>query len=149
MSDDREPVRSEDAGGPPWRVGLIAGGAIFAFGLYGLLRNARATLPGDWLAWVAGAVLLHDLILAPLVLAAGFLLTRLVPAVARAGVQATLVVCGAVALMSVPVVMAAGRQADNPSLLPHDYGRNLAIVVALVFMAGMVMTLARVVRSRS
>ena len=42
--------------------------------------------------------------------------------------QATLAVCAVVVVMSVPVLKAVGRRPDNPSLLPHDYGRNLAIV---------------------
>ena len=140
--DDHTPA------GPAWRVGLIAGVALFAFGLIGLLRNATQTLPGDWLAWVAGAVVVHDAIVAPLVLACGFLLHRLVPASARGGLQATLAVCAIVALVSVPVLLAKGRVADNPSLLPHDYPRNLAIVLALVLAAGTLLTLARVARAR-
>lgn len=134
--------------GTPWRIGLIVGATIFAIGLVGLLRNAAQTHPGNWLQYVAGALIAHDALLAPAVLAGGFLLTRLVPAAIRSGLQATLAVCGAVALVSIPVLKAAGRQPDNPSLLPHDYGTNLAIVLALVFAAGMLLTLGRAARAR-
>jgi len=47
----------------------------------------------------------------------------------------------------VPVVLVKGRAADNPSLLPHDYGRNLAIVLALILVAGLLITLARARRN--
>ena len=134
MSDERTHDEHTPTG-PAWRLGLILGGALFAFGVVGLLRNATQTLPGDWLAWVVGAVLVHDVIVAPVVLACGFLLARLVPASSRGVVQATLAVCATVALMSVPVLVAAGRRADNPSLLPHDYARNLAIVLAAILAA--------------
>jgi len=138
----------ETPAGVPWRLGLLAGGAIFAFGLYGLLHNARATLPVDWFSWVAGALILHDALLLPAVLVAGFLLVRLVPATVRAGLQGTLAVCATVALMSVPVVLAKGRAADNPSLLPHDYAKNLAIVLVAILAGGMLITVLRAARSR-
>ena len=134
--------------GAPWRIGLIVGATIFAIGLVGLAQNARQTRPGNWLEYVVGALIAHDALLAPAVLAGGFLLTRLVPAAIRGGLQATLAVCGAVALISIPVLKAAGRQPDNPSLLPHHYGTNLAIVLALVFAAGMLLTLGRAARAR-
>lgn len=142
---ERQP---ETPAGRPWRIGLVVGGAMFAFGLYGLLHNARQTIPADWAKWVGGALVAHDALLAPVVLVIGALLTRLVPVALRGGLQATLAVCGLVALMSVPVVMAEGRRADNPSLLPHDYGQNLAIVLAAIFAIGVVLTLARAARAR-
>ena len=86
------------------------------------------------------------MLLAPVVLIIAFLLTRLLPAAIRGGVQATLAVCGAVALMSVPVLRAAGRRADNPSLLPHDYTTNLLIVLAVILAGGMLLTLAGAAR---
>lgn len=132
--------------GAPWRIGLVTGGALFAFGLAGLLRESRQTIPADWLTWVAGSLILSDAFVLPAVLAAGLLL-RLLPGALRSGAQATLAVCGAVALMSVPVVLARGRQADNPSLLPHDYGRNLAIVLAVIVVCGVLLTLVRIRRA--
>ncbi len=132
--------------GRAWWIGLVAGGAIFAFGLAGLLGDARQTVPGNWLAWVAAAVVLHDAVLVPAALAAGVLLTRVLAPALRAGAQATLTVCATVALISVPVVLAYGRRADNPSLLPHDYGRNLAIVIGVILGVGILLTLVRQAR---
>lgn len=141
-------MSDETPSGLAWRLGLAFGGAIFAVGLYGLLANAQQTRPGNMLRWVAGSLVAHDAILAPAVLVAGFLLSRLVPAAIRGGLQATLAVCGAVALMSVPVLKAVGRQPDNPSLLPHDYGKNLVIVLGVILAAGTLLTFARAARTR-
>lgn len=138
----------ETPSGKPWLIGVLVGGAIFAFGLFGLLRNARATIPSDWFTYLLGSLIVHDALLVPAVLLVGFLLSRFTPAAIRSGLQGTLAVCGVVALMSVPVVMAEGRRADNPSLLPHDYGRNLAIVLALILAAGMVLTVVRAASAR-
>lgn len=134
--------------GTAWRTGLAVGGAIFALGLYGLLRNSTQTVPANVLTWIAGSLILHDAIIAPAVLVAGFVLTRLLPAAIRAGLQATLAVCAVVVVMSVPVLKAVGRRPDNPSLLPHDYTQNLAIVIAVILTGGTLMTLARAVRAR-
>jgi hypothetical protein len=134
--------------GTAWRLGLAAGGAIFGFGLYGLLHNAAQTVPGNVLKWVAGALILHDAIIGPAVVVAGFLLARLLPVALRGGMQATLAVCAVVVVMSVPVLKAVGRRPDNPSLLPHDYGQNLAVVLAVILAGGTALTLLRAARAR-
>ena len=138
-----DPLDEPAPSGTAWRTCLAGGGALFAFGLYGLLHNAPQTVPADVLKWVAGALLLHDAIIAPAVLVAGAALARALPATIRAGLQATLAVCAIVAVMSVPVLQAVGRRPDNPSLLPHDYGQNLAIVLAAIFVGGTALTLTR------
>lgn len=146
-----EPISTAEEATPSgiaWRVGLAVGGAIFAFGLYGLLHNAAQTVPANVLKWMAGALILHDAIVAPAVLAAGFALTRLLPAAIRAGLQATFAVCAVVVVMSVPVLRAVGRRPDNPSLLPHDYGQNLAIVIAVILAGGTLLTFWRAARAR-
>ena len=141
-------VEQQTPSGTAWRVGLAAGGAIFAFGLYGLLHNSAQTVPANVLKWIAGALILHDAIIAPAILVAGFALTRLLPAAIRAGMQATLAVCGVVVVMSVPVLKAVGRRPDNPSLLPHDYGQNLLVVIAVILAGGTMLTLIRATRAR-
>ena len=132
--------------GTAWRVGLAVGGAIFAFGLYGLLHNSNQTVPANVLKWIAGALILHDAIIAPAVLVAGFLLSRLLPVAIRGGMQATLAVCAVVVVASVPVLNAAGRRPDNASLLPHHYWQNLAIVIAVILVGGTLLTLIRATR---
>jgi hypothetical protein len=141
--------RPTPSSGTAWRVGLAAGVAIFAFGLYGLLHNATQTVPANVLKWIAGSLILHDTILAPACFVAGWALTRLLPPAIRAGMQATLAVCAVVVIMSVPVLKAVGRRPDNPSLLPHDYGQNLAIVIAVILGGGTLLTFVRARARRS
>jgi len=114
-------------------VGQGLGGALIAFGVVGLLLNAGATEPASWAAFFFGALLAHDLLIVPLVALAGLATVRLVPAWARPTVQGALVVSAIVALFSIPVVGGFGRLADNPSLLPGDYLRDLAIVEAAIW----------------
>ena len=144
---DAEPRAGEDLEGAPWWLGLAAGAVVFGFGVAGLLRNRLQTRPGDWLKYALGSIVVHDALLAPVVLVTGFALVRLAPRALRGGLQATLAVAAVVALMSIPVVRADGRRADNPSLLPSDYGRNLVIVLAVIVAAGALLTLVRARRA--
>jgi hypothetical protein len=134
--------------GTAWCLGLAVGGAIFAFGVYGLLHDAVQTVPVDTLRWIAGSLVLHDAIIAPAVLVVGVVLTRLLPTAIGAGMQATLAVCAIVVVMSVPVLKGVGRRADNPSLLPHAYGQSLSIVISAILIGGITLTLARAARAR-
>ncbi|GAA4304885.1 hypothetical protein GCM10023086_22380 [Streptomyces venetus] len=91
------------------------------------------------LVWLGGAVLLHDVLLAPLVLLAGLVLVR---GRARGPVRGALVVGGALTVVALPVLLRPGRRA-NASVLPLDYPRNWLIALAVV---GTVMVLAWAVR---
>ncbi len=106
-------------------------------------------MPANVLKWIAGALILHDAIIAPAVLVAGF--AARAPAAGRDPRRA----CRrrspsarVVVVMSVPVLKAVGRRPDNPSLLPHDYGQNLAIVIAVILAGGTLLTLARARHAR-
>lgn len=123
-------------------AGYAAGGALMAFGAYGLLADAGDTHPIGWALWFAGGVLLHDLVIAPAVVAAGWALRR-VPRVVRAGLLVSVLVVAGVA----PVVLVLGRVPDNPSILPLPYGRNLAFVLAVVWLGAGAVAAVRYVRS--
>ncbi|AJF70213.1 hypothetical protein SVTN_36440 [Streptomyces vietnamensis] len=78
--------------------------------------------------WLAGALVLHDGILAPLVLAVGLLLAG---RRRRGLLRGALLVAGSVVLVTLPLLVRPGAP-PNPSALPLPYGRNLAIVLAAV-----------------
>ncbi len=117
-----------------WWAGLAVGGAIGLFGLAGLLPDAAKTMPAIWIIWLVGLLLAHDLLLEPLVHLAGRWLRR-APEVWRWSLQVGLVVSVVLALASVPVLYGVGRatQPGNTSVLPGDYPRALAGVLALVW----------------
>ncbi|MFF5257899.1 hypothetical protein ACFY4C_03060 [Actinomadura viridis] len=113
-------------------LGYGAGGALIAAGLGGLVRESGFDLVG-WAVWFGGGVLVHDAILAPCVLLVGAATARL-PRSCRWHVQGALMVGGTVTLVASPFVLGEGRRADNPSILPLPYGRNLLIVLAAVLL---------------
>ncbi|TDC86020.1 hypothetical protein [Actinomadura sp. 7K507] len=111
-------------------LGHGAGGALIATGLAGLAGESGFDLMG-WAAWFGGAVIFHDAVLVPCVLLVGTVTTRLHGSYRR-HVQGALMVGGMVTLVALPFVLGQGRRADNPSILPLPYGRNLLIVLATV-----------------
>ncbi|MEU8120642.1 hypothetical protein AB0C21_18190 [Spirillospora sp. NPDC049024] len=120
-----------------YAVGL----ALIAYGLRGIVTDVPVT---RWAKWFAGAAVLHDAVLVPAVLAAGAL-TGLVPAGHRRIVRAALVVGACVTAVAIPVVLAYGRRADEPSRLPLPYGRNLAIVLGAIAAAAICALVVRAV----
>ncbi|GGY16932.1 hypothetical protein [Streptomyces tanashiensis] len=94
----------------------------------GAWRVADQPDPLGVLVWLAGALVLHDGILAPLVLAVGLLL---VGRRDRGVLRGALVVAGSLVLVTLPLLVRPGAP-PNPSALPLPYGRNLVIVLAAV-----------------
>lgn len=120
--------------GPAFWVCTALGTAIAGFGVLGLLRNLEGVALQSWLKTVAGALIVHDVLFAPLIVAGGLLLMYIVPGRARAPVQVAAIVSGALVAVSIPVVGGFGRLANNPSLLPSEhYGARLAAVLGAVW----------------
>jgi hypothetical protein len=122
-------------------VGLAASAPFAAVGVGALLRNADATHPARAVAWIVGAAVAHDFVLAPVVFTLGALVRRAPLGRARVWVVTGLVVSGVVALWSWPFVRGYGRLANNPSVLPRNYGMGLAVTLVAVWTAVLVMTL--------
>jgi hypothetical protein len=117
------------------RAVLIAAGvAGMGYAALGLLLDPGVRLGGVLLFLVA-VLAVHDGVWMPAVLATGALITRFVPGRHRRRVRVALLAAVAVAAVGVPLVLSPGRSADNPSVLPLHYGRNLAIVLALIAVA--------------
>ncbi|MEV6329115.1 hypothetical protein [Streptomyces sp. NPDC051909] len=96
------------------------------------------------LVWLAGALVLHDGVLAPLVFGVGLLL---VGRRQRGLWRGALLVAGSVVLVALPLLVRPGAP-PNPSALPLPYGRNLAIVLAGVAASAGALYLVRRGRDR-
>lgn len=115
------------------RVALVMSGLVLAaVGAVLLLREVPVSAFPDLAAWLALAVVIHDGVIGLVVALTGWALAQFVPKRYRSTTQAGVIITGVVAVMSVPVLLGKGRTAANPSLLPLDYHRNLAIVVGVV-----------------
>lgn len=130
-------------------AGAAAGWAIMAIGIVGLLSESAKTKPANAARWVVGAALAHDLLVAPVVILAGVVVARVVPAAVKGIVQSALIVSAMVALFSYPFVRGYGRQAANPSILPRNYATGLAIVLAAIWVVAAVAIARRLLAKRT
>lgn len=129
-------------------VRLLLGGVGLLLIAIGGRLLADLPDPLDVLVWMGGALVLHDGIIAPLVLAAG-LAVAAVPA--RGPVRGALLTAGVLVLVTLPLLLRPGAP-PNPSALPLPYGRNLLLVLAAVAVAAGVTAVAgrwRRARSRT
>ncbi|MFE4861935.1 hypothetical protein [Streptomyces sp. NPDC056670] len=117
-----------------------AGLALMAFG--GLLLWGRST-HWDVLIWLAGAVVLHDGVIAPLVLAAGLLLGGLKK---RGLLRGALLSMGCLTLIALPLLLRPLPTA-NSSVLPLNYVRGLLVSLAVVAVVAVLTGVARWGRS--
>jgi hypothetical protein len=127
------PQPSDHRAGPLFWLSAVAGWVVIGIGLRGIFQHRLDTRPANLAKFVVGGALLHDLLVAPMVLLAAVALARAVPARARGTVQAALAVSGIVTLFAYPMVRAYGRAAHNPTSLPHNYSLNLVIVLGLIW----------------
>lgn len=120
-----------------WPLGLV-GVVVGCYGGWLLLtRQAGEDLVSAG-QWLVGGVVLHDLVLAPLVIVLVALVGRLTSRSLRAPAAVLLVVVGSVTLLAIPVLGGFGRREDNPSLLDRDYSTGwLLLVGVLVGLVGL------------
>ncbi|WP_088320041.1 hypothetical protein [Kineosporia sp. R_H_3] len=127
------------------------GVGLAGYGAWLVLSGGRATDVLSVVTFVVLPIVVHDALLAPAVVAAGWLAARFVPAAARAPLAVALVVAGSIVLVAAPLVavqVLGRRPADNPSVAPLDYATNLAALLALVLAATAGWVVVRAVRRR-
>jgi hypothetical protein len=135
---------------PParWFVpGLIIGWALISFGAWSALRAGDDANPIALAGLVVGFDLWHDLLIAPLLIGGAWLVTRLVPEPARGPVRAAAAVTVLIGLFSFPLLLRLGRRPTNSSTVPLDYGRNVLILLGLVWAIAGVVAVTRMIRS--
>ena len=119
------------------RGGLILlGGAGMAYGAWLLLSRQDLGQIVEVVVWLTAAVVIHDGILAPLVVGLGWIGGRLLPRAVARGAVTVLVLLGPIVLVAIPVLGRFGAIADNPTLLDRDYTQGLLVFAALCVCAG-------------
>jgi len=127
-------------------ISAAFGWVIIGVGLRGVFMHSLDTRPSNLAKFVVGGALLHDLLIAPVLIAVGVVGggggRRAGPG-ARATVQGALVVTAILALFSYPLVRAYGLATQNPTSVPHNYTLNLIIVLGVVWAVAAVLVLRR------
>lgn len=125
---------------------LVTGAAGLLLGAYGawlLLSRQDSERLRDAGVWLVTGVVLHDAVLAPLVIVLAALGARLLPRPARAPATVGLVVLGSVTLLAVPVLGRFGARADNATLLDRPYTAGWLLLAGLVLTSVVVATVVR------
>ena len=124
-------------------IGLGLGVPLLAYGLRGVLVDARRTHPGELARWLVGSAILHDALLVPVVLAVSVIVTRLTPAWARPPALWALATSAVLALYAWPFVRGYGRNPSVPSLLARNYASGLAAYAGVVVVVATAWALLR------
>jgi hypothetical protein len=135
--------------GATFWIGIAVGWTVIGFGTVGALNSVwLRDRPGDLVRWLLGGLVLHDAVLVPLVTVAGLLVAKLAPRWLRGPIDVALVLSGLVLLFAYPLLRAFGRRESNPSILPLDYGRNVAIVLLLIWLGAAALAAVKLVERR-
>lgn len=118
-------------------LGLVVGG----YGAFLLLTRQDADQLVSAAIWLGSGVVLHDAVLAPLVLGLVLLGTRVLPASARVPAAAALVVLGTVTILAIPVLGRFGARPDNPTLLDRNYVAGWFALAGVVVLGAVVAAL--------
>ena len=125
------------------RVTITIGVALVVVGVREVVDSATWASLRAMIAWFVGGILVHDLIVVPLTMLAALAVARFVPRTYRSLVQGALGVSAALTLALLPLLSGQGRTAANPSQQPLPYGRNLALILAIVWICAAVLAVRR------
>lgn len=104
--------------------------------------------PTTWVRWLVTGALVHDLIVAPLAIAVGWVVVRYAPRALKAPLQMVLVISAVLVAVSWPALRGYGQVPSNPTYLPRDYASGLLLSLAAVWAVGATWALARLRRGR-
>jgi hypothetical protein len=129
-----------------WRLAFATPGiGLLGFGFYRLVTEVSFAHLAVLVAWLIGAVLIHDGVLSPLVLAVGRTLAHLPPRVRR-HVQWALITSAAVTVIAIPLIYRRGSQPASKALLQQNYAAHLGLLIAAVAGVSLLAYAVRVAR---
>ena len=113
---------------------VIAGIAMVGFGLWSMREFELAQLTSAF-GWLAGGVVVHDFVLAPIVVGLGVVLFRLLPVRMRTPLVVAFVLWGSLTLIALPAMSGLGVRPDNPTLLDRSYVTAWAVLSGVTAVA--------------
>ena len=130
-----------------WRISLATVGILLGlYGVFRLLTNVGFVELLVLAAWLIMAVVIHDGILSPAVVAVGWFLARAVPPRGRRYLQGFLVVGGLMTVIAVPLMLRTDTQPVSKAMLLQSYGANLTLLLALAAALSLLLYAIRVAR---
>ncbi|MCW2839833.1 MAG: hypothetical protein JWR55_1316 [Aeromicrobium sp.] len=117
---------------------VLAGVACGLWGVWLMRDFTREQLTSEAF-WLAGGVVLHDAVLAPLVVAVGYVASRVLPRGSRRPAAMAFLIWGTLTIAFLPVLTGEGGKADNDTILGRPYVLNwivLTVVLAVYAAVG-------------
>jgi hypothetical protein len=135
--------------GRAYWVTFTLGAAVMAYGAVGLVGDTGVGASTNVGAWLVGADVAHDFVLAPVACLTGAAVARLLPRWSRAPVQAALLTTGVLLIVVFPALRGYGRDAvpDNPSVQPLDYTTSTVTALSFVWAVAGVWVVVRLATS--
>jgi len=124
------------------------GALMVGYGVRRILGDAQTTKPLKLGEWLLAAIVLHDGVLAWLVLGVSWLVARLVPQRARTYVQGGLVCAALLTVIALPLIYRRGHAAAGLTLLEQNYAAHLAVLLGIVAGLACAVYAVRVLRDR-
>ena len=124
------------------------GVAMIGYGGYQMLHHSDATHPVEVARWLVVALVVHDGVLAWVVVGFGWVAARVIPGRARAYVQGALICAALITLVALPLIYRRGRTPAGSTLLAQNYPAHLAVLLGMVAAAGTAAYVAHVLRDR-
>jgi len=142
---------SEPEHGRAYWIALPIGVTLIAFGIAGMVGDKGIATSLDIGAWLVGADVAHDFILAPLACLIGALVARALPRWCKAPAQAALLTTGVLLIVVSPALRGYGHDhvPDNPSVQPLDYTTATLTALAIVWTAAAIWAARRLARAGS
>lgn len=132
-----------------WRI-ILAGVGIplGGFGIFRLVTEIPMHSLLILAVWLAAALVVQDVILAPSVVGVGWLLRRHVPDRGRRYLQSALIMIALITVVAIPMIFLRGSQPAAKALLLRNYGSNLILIIAVIAVISLILYAVRVARDR-
>ncbi len=130
------------------RLLALVGIVTAAYGLFLLFSRQDLDRLTNLAVWLGAGVVLHDFVLAPLVIVVVALVSRVLPGHVRLPALVGFVVLGSLTLVAVPVLGRFGARPDNATLLDRPYVLAWFVLLGLTLLAVGAASLVRARRRR-
>jgi hypothetical protein len=131
------------------RIALAVAGLLLGF--YGVFRLVTEVPHPKLLVlgfWLVGALVIHDGILSPLVVAISWVLARVVPPRGRRYLQFALIAGALVTVIALPMIHRQKIGPANKAILRQNFSVNLTIILAVIAVLTLAAYAVRVARDR-
>lgn len=140
------PAREPDVPGRGFWVGVVLGAPMMVYGAVALVQQVGWSRAFDVARWFGGGILLHDLVLAPIVLAVVWTIGRCTPPAARTPLRTAVLGTALIVAVGWPGLRGYGNKADNATIHPLDYGTAVLTLLVLLWVAALVWSARRLAR---